>query len=102
MKPRDFKPEIQHAVAHFWTSRTGAGERQLTSDDGDRGERANVTSGKHLDGFADFFTKLAREIALPLPMVEKQAQLKHPARLFPPDEKVGSDHPHRLATHRNY
>lgn len=87
MKPRDFAPEIRRAVAHFWTSRSGAGERQSASDDADRGERGNVTSGKHLDGFAEFFTNLAREAALPTPTVEKQVQLNTLPGYFRPTKK---------------
>lgn len=87
MKPRDYQADISRAVAHFWTSRTGAGERQSASEDGDRGERANVTSGKHLDGFAEFFTKLAREVTLPMPTVEKQVQLNTLPGYFRPTKK---------------
>ncbi len=87
MPRRDYTPEIQEAVRQFWTSRSGAGERQLASVDADRGERANVTSGKHLDGFATFFTTLIADAGLHSPGVKKKAQLTTLPGFFRPTKK---------------
>jgi hypothetical protein len=83
----DYRDDIRQAVRHFWNSRAKAGERQTASEDADRGERANVTSGKHLDGFAELFTNLAGEAAVRQPVVKKQAQLNTLPGFFRPAKK---------------
>jgi hypothetical protein len=75
MTDQDYTPDIKEAVKAFWQTRTAAGERQAEGDDLDRGERGNVTSGKHLDGFIRFFRKLVADAGLPKPRIELQAQL---------------------------
>ena len=87
MKPTFYTSAVQQAVRHFWGSRSGAGEKQATSEDSDRGERANVTAGKHLDGFAEFFTSLTRAVALPQPVIKKAAQLNSLPGFFRPTKK---------------
>ena len=87
MNPYDYRNAIRQAVQHFWISRAGAGERQVASDDADRGERANVTSGKHLDGFADLFTSLAEEATVRQPVVKMKAQLNTLPGFFRPTKK---------------
>ena len=87
MNTRDYTPEIREAVRHFWISRKGAGAKQAASADADRGERANVTSGKHLDGFADFFTKLVDDAGISHPGVKKKAQLTTLPGFFRPTKK---------------
>ena len=84
---RDYTPEIREAVRHFWRSRAGAGEKQASSADADRGERANVTSGKHLDGFADFFMRLVDEAGISRPGVKKGTQLTTLPGFFRPTKK---------------
>jgi hypothetical protein len=78
---------IRLAVQHFWMSRAGAGERQNASEDADRGERASVTAGKHLDGFARLFTNLTEESPVRQPVVRKQAQLNTLPGFFRPTKK---------------
>ena len=87
MTSPDYRNGIRQAVRHFWTSRSGAGERQSASEDVDRGERANVTSGKHLDGFAELFTSLTEDAAIRQPVVKKKAQLNTLPGFFRPTKK---------------
>lgn len=86
MSPRD-SSAIRAAVRHFWISRAGAGTKQLSSEMADRGERANVTSGKHLDGFADFITQLVEETGVSKPAVKKKVQLTTLPGFFRPTKK---------------
>lgn len=84
---RDYESGIRDAVRRFWMSRTGAGEKQAASALADRGERSNVTSGKHPDGFADFFTRLVDETGISRPGVKKKAQLTTLPGFFRPTKK---------------
>ncbi len=84
---KSYKLDIQEAVKHFWISRSGAGKKQAALKEVDRGERANVTSGKHLDGFADFFTRLVHEAGINHPTVKRKTQLTTLPGFFRPTKK---------------
>ncbi len=87
MSAPDFVQDIRAAVQQFWVSRTGAGTKHLASESADRGERANVTSGKHLDGFADFITRLVEQAGISKPDVKKKVQLTTLPGFFRPTKK---------------
>lgn len=47
----DLERRLREAVIRFWAVRGGQSDRQGGDGDRDRGDRAAVTGGKHLDGF---------------------------------------------------
>jgi hypothetical protein len=60
-----FEPYAELAVQHFWESRGLAVQRQSERGASDQGERAAVTAGRNMDGFADLFAELAMANGLP-------------------------------------
>ncbi len=87
MIDKDYGAEIREAVRNFWMSRKGAGVKQAELNDADRGERANVTSGKHLDRLADFFSALVDDADVSRPSVKKKARLTTLPGFFRPTKK---------------
>ena len=55
----DYPALAQKAVRKFWLTRAGAASKQTESGKSDAGTRGQVTAGKHMDGFADLFFKVA-------------------------------------------
>jgi hypothetical protein len=60
-----FEPLAELAVQHFWENRGLAARRQSERGAADQGERAGVTAGHNMDGFAHLFAELARTNGLP-------------------------------------
>ena len=56
----DYDKMADDAVQTFWRSRAAAGEMQGGSGKPDRGERANVTAGKNMDGFLGLMIDVMR------------------------------------------
>ncbi|MDR0625922.1 MAG: PaeR7I family type II restriction endonuclease [Bifidobacteriaceae bacterium] len=55
-----FERYAELAVQHFWENRGLAARRQSERGALDQGERAGVTAGHNMDGFANLFAELAR------------------------------------------
>ena len=64
----DFEQKTQAAIKTFWQTREDAKEKQKQSGMSDQGERAGVTGGKNMDGFAD----LVRANGLPQASIHQQ------------------------------
>lgn len=60
----DFEAQAREAVRMFWNNRDAARLRQLASGESDRGERAGVTNGKNMDGFASLVHDIVRRNGL--------------------------------------
>jgi hypothetical protein len=57
--PADLRDQLRRAVTHFWSVRgIQAGRQGGEAADKDRGDRAAVTGGKHLDGFLTLVASL--------------------------------------------
>jgi hypothetical protein len=56
----DYEKKARLAIQSFWCSRDSARLKQQESGKTDQGERAAVTGGKNLDGFADLVVDLVR------------------------------------------
>lgn len=61
----DFEERARRAVQHFWQTRTAAASAQAERGASDQGERAAVTAGKHMDGFADLMAGIVLANGLP-------------------------------------
>ncbi|MDR0626593.1 MAG: PaeR7I family type II restriction endonuclease [Bifidobacteriaceae bacterium] len=60
-----FERYAELAVQHFWENRGLAARRQSERGALDQGERAGVTAGHNMDGFANLFAELAKANGLP-------------------------------------
>jgi hypothetical protein len=59
----ELRDEIAEAVRHFWRIRDKQGESQGgVEGDKDRGSRAKVTGGAHIDGFVELIARKLREV----------------------------------------
>lgn len=56
----DYDQQARAAVKAFWQTRTDARQKQQASGKADQGERAGVTGGKNMDGFANLVIDLVR------------------------------------------
>lgn len=61
----DFEGKANAAIRAFWRTRDKARRKQEESGKSDQGERAAVTGGKNMDGFADLVIELVRANGLP-------------------------------------
>ncbi|GAB1385064.1 PaeR7I family type II restriction endonuclease [Melaminivora sp.] len=61
----DFEKKTNAAIKAFWRARDDAKRKQKESGKLDQGERAGVTSGKNMDGFADLVMDLVKANGLP-------------------------------------
>ncbi len=68
----DFEQKTQAAIKTFWQTREDAKEKQKQSGKSDQGERAGVTGGKNMDGFADLVIDLVRANGLPHASIHQQ------------------------------
>ena len=60
----NYEKQARGAVKAFWGNRAAAREKQIALGKSDQGERAGVTSGKNMDGFADLIVDLVRKNGL--------------------------------------
>lgn len=80
----DFENKASTAIKAFWRTRDKAKRKQKESGKSDRGERAGVTGGKNMDGFADLVTELVRANGLPNAQIhQKRAVLTLPGFFRP-------------------
>ncbi|MDP2680435.1 MAG: PaeR7I family type II restriction endonuclease [Rhodoferax sp.] len=61
----DFENQARVAIKAFWQTRTKATLKQKTSGKSDQGERAGVTGGKNMDGFANLVKDIVKSNGLP-------------------------------------
>lgn len=57
---QDYERKARAAVMAFWGNREQAQRRQIESGRSDQGERAGVTAGKNMDGFAALISDIVR------------------------------------------
>lgn len=80
----DFENKAREAVKAFWQSRADATLKQKTSGKADQGERAGVTGGKNMNGFADLVIDIVKANGLPHAQVhQKRAVLTLPGYFRP-------------------
>jgi hypothetical protein len=68
----DFEKKSHAAVKAFWQTREDATRKQKASGKSDQGERAGVTGGKNMDGFADLVIDLVKANGLPNAEIHQQ------------------------------
>lgn len=61
----DYEHKAHVAIQAFWQSRVSAVQKQKASGKLDQGERAGVTGGKNMDGFANLVTDIVKANGLP-------------------------------------
>jgi hypothetical protein len=61
----DHEHQAQKAIKAFWRGRDDARARQAASGKQDQGERAGVTAGKNMDGFATLVADVVRRNGMP-------------------------------------
>lgn len=68
----DFERQANAAIAAFWHTREQARRKQQQLGTEDRGERAGVTGGKNMDGFAALIAEVVRANGLPEAQIHQQ------------------------------
>lgn len=71
----DYEKKAQAAVKAFWKSRDDAKLKQQAAGRSDQGERAGVTGGKNLDGFAQLVIAIVKANGLPHAEIHRQRAL---------------------------
>jgi len=80
----DFEKKANTPVKAFWRTRDDAKRKQKESGKSDQGERAGVTGGKNMDGFANLVTDLVKANGLPNAQIHlKRAVLTLPGFFRP-------------------
>ena len=79
---RDFEARTRAAVAHYWNTLDTQAARQQEAD-ADRGNRAAVTGGKQMDGFAILVSELLRKNGLKDASVFRETKLQLPGYFRP-------------------
>lgn len=68
----NYKTKARAAIKAFWQTRDDAKEKQKAAGKTDQGERAGVTGGKNMDGFARLVVDLVRANGLPNAQIHQQ------------------------------
>lgn len=71
----NYEKQTKEAVKAFWGNRAAAKEKQIALGKADQGERAGVTSGKNMDGFALLVVDLVRKNGLKDAQIHQQRAL---------------------------
>ena len=80
----DYENKAREAVKAFWQTRADATQKQKESGKSDQGERAGVTGGQNLDGFASLMIDLVKANGLPHAQIhQKRAVLTLPGYFRP-------------------
>ena len=61
----DYENKTRDAIKLFWKSRSDASQKQKAAGKVDQGERAGVTGGKNMNGFASLMVDVVRANGLP-------------------------------------
>ena len=75
----DYENKTKEAIKSFWKTRDDAKEKQKAAGKTDQGERAGVTGGKNMDGFANLVIDLVKANGL----LRRQPQAGRGARGSP-------------------
>jgi type II restriction enzyme len=68
----NYEEKTRAAVQAFWGNRTAAQQKQARAGRADQGERAGVTAGKNMDGFASLVLDLVRANGLAHAQIHQQ------------------------------
>lgn len=80
----DFELKAKEAVQAFWGNREKARQKQIALGTSDQGERAGVTGGKNMDGFASLIVDLVKANGLGHALIhQKKAVLTLPGYFRP-------------------
>lgn len=80
----DYENKTREAIKAFWQSRANATQKQKASGKLDQGERAGVTGGKNMDGFANLVIDIIKANGLPHAEIhQKRAVLTLPGYFRP-------------------
>jgi type II restriction enzyme len=80
----DYDNKAHAAIKAFWQSREDAKQKQKASGKADQGERAGVTGGKNMDGFANLVIDIVKANGLPHAQIhQKRAVLTLPGYFRP-------------------
>lgn len=80
----DYENKAREAIKAFWQSRADATQKQKESGKSDQGERAGVTGGKNMDGFANLVIDIVKANGLPQAQIhQKRAVLTLPGYFRP-------------------
>ncbi len=80
----DYENKTKEAIKSFWKTRDDAKEKQKAAGKTDQGERAGVTGGKNMDGFANLVIDLVKANGLPNAEIhQKRAVLTLPGYFRP-------------------
>jgi len=80
----DYEDKARKAIKAFWQSRADATEKQKISGKADQGERAGVTGGKNMDGFANLMIDIVKANGLPHAQIfQKRVTLTLPGYFRP-------------------
>ncbi|MDD5333935.1 MAG: PaeR7I family type II restriction endonuclease [Rhodoferax sp.] len=80
----DYENKARAAIKAFWQSRANATQKQKSSGKSDQGERAGVTGGKNMDGFAKLVIDIVKANGLPHAEIhQKRAVLTLPGYFRP-------------------
>ena len=71
----NYEKQTKEAMKAFWGNRAAAKEKQIALGKADQGERAGVTSGKNMDGFALLVVDLVRKNGLKDAQIHQQRAL---------------------------
>ncbi len=71
----DYEHKAREAIRVFWKNRESARQKQAESSSADRGERAGVTAGKNMEGFADLIGDIVQVNGLMHAAVHRQRAL---------------------------
>lgn len=71
----DFEQQAHAGIAAFWQAREHAKHKQQASGATDQGERASVTAGKNMDGFAALVIDVVKANGLPNAHIHQQRAL---------------------------
>lgn len=80
----DYENKTKEAIKSFWKTRDDAKQKQKAAGKTDQGERAGVTGGKNMDGFANLVIDLVKANGLPDAEIhQKRAVLTLPGYFRP-------------------
>ena len=68
----NYEEKTRTAVQAFWSNRAAAQQKQVEAGKADQGERAGVTAGKNMDGFASLVLDLVRANGLAHAQIHQQ------------------------------
>lgn len=68
----NYEKKTRESIKAFWQTRDDAKKKQKESGKADQGERAAVTGGKNMDGFASLVVELVKANGLPNALIHHQ------------------------------